>query len=86
MNTKQDYINNSTTATGKKSLQGLIDNRFIWINTALLDEEAIGVVDDTHRLIPEDDSFFQQELIEDVNALIFRLGFTVSEVEELIGE
>lgn len=89
LNTKQDYINllgiNPTVA--KQELQYLLDNRYAWFNTMVMDEKDTSLVEDeTHRFIEEDDGFLYQEYYEDSNAKIFRIGFTVAEVEELINE
>ena len=75
LNTKQDYLNYLTVDSEetKKALQLLLDTRFIWKTTAILAANATGVNDSTHRVIGEDS-----------NAKIFRLGFTVTEVEGLI--
>ena len=87
-NTKQDFFNYLTIKpeTVKKALQTLIDTRFIWKTTAILDDSDEGVSDDTHRVIGEDDERMQQELIEDSNARLFLLGFTVEEAEGVIND
>lgn len=87
-NTKQDFFNYLTInpEAVKKALQTLLDTRFIWKTTAILDDSDEGVSDDTHRVIGEDDERMQQELIEDSNARLFLLGFTVSEAEGVIND
>lgn len=84
-NTKNDFFNYLTVAPEetRKELQLLLDNRMIWKTTAILDDSEAGQTDDTHRVIGEQEKI-QQELIEDSNARIFQLGFTVAEVEELL--
>lgn len=84
MNTKQDYLNLEQSEYRTMQLQGLISNRFIWKDICVLETEE-GVEDDTHRVEERDGDYIQQEYVEDPNALIFRLGFTVEEVEELLG-
>lgn len=84
MNTKQDYINCKNTVAGKLALQSLISNRYYWENTLVLDTKEEGLEDETHRIIEDDNYYIQQEYKEDPNALIFRLGFTVEEVEKLL--
>ena len=42
------------------------------------------MIDDTHRVTGEEPERLQQELVEDENAKIFRIGFTVAEVEEIL--
>ena len=84
LNSKQDYLNclSDYPAETKVELQRLLDSRFVWQDTAIIENE--GITDDTHRVIETEDGKIQQELVEDINAEIFRLGFTVEEVEELI--
>ncbi len=84
LNSKQDYLNclSDYPAETKAELQRLLDSRFVWQDTAIIENE--GITDDTHRVIETEDGKIQQELVEDTNAEIFRLGFTVEEVEELI--
>lgn len=86
LNTKQDYLNCMTEfpQETKKSLQTLLDGCFSWFDTAVI--ETDGVTDDTHRVVNTDDEKIQQELREDPNARIFKLGFTVAEVEELLND
>ena len=86
MNTKQDYINLKDTEKGQKALTDLLDLRYIWKSVRVLETKEQGLEDSTHRIIDNDGDFIQQEYVEDDNAKIFRLGFTVEEVEELIGE
>lgn len=86
LNTKQDYLNYLTykPEIAKKELQLLLDTRTVWQTTAILDDAAAGVEDDTHRVTGEAGEYRQQVLVEDPNAKIFRLGFTVKEVEEIL--
>lgn len=86
MNTKQDYINLKDTEKGQKALRDLLDLRYIWKSVRVLETKEQGLEDSTHRIIDNDGDLIQQEYVEDDNAKIFRLGFTVQEVEELIGE
>lgn len=86
MNTKQDYINLKETEKGKRALKNLLDYRFIWQSTKVLDTAEEGIQDQTHRVIPDELFYIQQEWVEDCNALIFRLRFTVEEVEALLEE
>ncbi len=86
-NSKQDFMNclELFPEETKAELQRLLDDRFVWVDTAILNGTA-GVVDSTHRVIESDDGLIQQELKEDTNAKLFRLGFTVSEVEEILND
>ena len=87
LNSKQDYVNclELFPTETKAELQRILDDRFVWVDTAILNGTA-GVVDSTHRVIESDDGLIQQELKEDTNAKLFRLGFTVSEVEEILND
>lgn len=86
LNTKQDYLNFLTVQpeATKKELQLLLKTRFVWKITGILAANAAGVIDDTHRVTGEEPERLQQELVEDENAKIFRIGFTVAEVEEIL--
>jgi len=75
----------------KAFLEVLKDDRFIWIDKGLVTDE--GVTDSTHRVdnVQVTDANgevstekHQFELIEDSNARIFRMGYTVNQVEEII--
>lgn len=71
----------------KQQLQLLLNNRFAWFNTRVMNEKDTSLVEDeTHRFIEEDDGFLYQEYQEDSNAKLFMIGFTVEEVEGLINE
>lgn len=76
----------------KKFLETIKNDRFIWVDTGKLTDDE-GVTDDTHRVdsvqVTDTDGGIstekhQFELIEDTNARIFRMGYTVNQVEELI--
>lgn len=86
LNTKQDYLNYLSfyPEKAKKELQLLLDTRYIWQTTAVLNDSAAGVEDDTHRVIGEAGERMQQQLIEDENAKLFIIGFTVEEVKEIL--
>lgn len=86
LNTKQDYLNclEKFPDETKAELQRLLDNRFVWTDTAVLAAGEAGVTDDTHRVIKTDDGNIQQELKEDTCSELIRLGFTVAEIEEML--
>lgn len=86
LNTKQDYLNclGEFPDETKAELQRLLDNRFVWTDTAVLADGETGVTDDTHRVIKADDGDIQQELKEDTCSELIRLGFTVAEIEEML--
>lgn len=89
LNTKQDYLNclEGYPSETKKELQRLLDDRFIWKNNGEIAVGQFPTEDATHKIITDKDGKVSQlELIEDEAAKIFRIGFTVEEVEELIGE
>ena len=71
----------------KEYWQELYDSRLIWDNMELVGE---GITDATHRLIQSQDMVtqepitYQQELMLDENCKLFRLGFTVEEVEAVL--
>ena len=44
-----------------------------------------GITDETHKIVESENERSQYELQEDSNARIFQLGFTVPEVQALIG-
>jgi hypothetical protein len=84
LNTKQDYINclKDYPDQTKAALKDLLDSRFSWVMTKILDGE--GITDDTHKVIETESECSQYELLEDSNARMFQLGFTVEEIEGLI--
>lgn len=90
LNTKQDYLNciNEFPQETKNELQRLLDSRFVWVETAVLEDEEQGIIDDTHDIIKimtePGEPIIQRELIEDTNSELVRLGFTVEEVREML--
>ena len=92
--TKQDYMNSLSMypEQTKARLRGLLADRFSWQKTADLESAADGISDETHRVSGEKSldkkgnetvKYIQLEWLEDSNAALFRLGFTVSELEDL---
>lgn len=89
LNTKQDYLNcvADYPEETKKSLQDLLDNRYKWEDKGEIKTGDIPIDDETHSIIvDEDGKQCQLELVEDTNAKLFRIGFTVEEVEEIIAK
>ena len=94
LNTKADYLNfkqHFPPEVWEPEFQALLDGRKNWLNTGKLAEEQAGVVDDTHKVIELKDDItnkvkerYQYKYQEDPNCKLFRLGFTVEEVEENI--
>ncbi len=76
----------------KKFLETLKNDRFIWICTNILGENETGITDATHKVVEtketteENSAIIRQqlELQEDPNARIFRMGYTLEQVDELI--
>lgn len=85
-NTKNDFFNylSSRTEEALATLQMLLDYRFTWKVTAVLASKSEGKTDSTHMIQESDEDILQLELIEDSNAKLFRLGFTVKEAEDYI--
>ena len=88
LNTKQDYLNYLTInpQKAKEELQQLLDLRFTWANVQVLLSKDGVIEDETHRIIENDGEYLYQKSIEDVNGKLFRIGFSVEEVEDLINE
>ena len=87
LNTKEDYIwlkENYDRSYWQEPFQNLLDTRFDWFMIS----ESEYVEDENHKIVHDDqedkDSYFEYR--ENPNALIFQLGFTVSEVEEILRE
>ena len=87
LNTRYDYeYVQEHFENWKEYWQELYDSRMIWANVELVGD---GVEDDTHRLIQSQDMegnpiTIQQEFQVDVNAKLFRIGFTEGEVAAAI--
>ena len=88
LNSKIDYLYvKEHQSDWKEYWQELYYSRMIWNNYPI---EGEGITDDTHRVIQSQDMegnpiSIQQVLEVDINAKLFRLGFTEAEVEaELI--
>jgi hypothetical protein len=94
LNTKQDYLYIKEHFPEEQWLpefQRLMDDRMAWLNIGQLASEGDGIVDETHRVVTvggEEEGvpvqYYQYEYKEDSNCKLFRLGFTVAEVEEVI--
>jgi len=91
LNTKFDYeyIKNQNLSGWETQYQALLDTRLNWFKTADLSPEDAGITDATHRVRTETDLNgvtikYQQELQEDPNCKLFRLGFTQAEVESVL--
>ena len=91
-NVKQDVLNclEEFPTQMKAKLQDWLDNRFVWQTSGEILEGEEGVTDATHRVVEELDmetwavKRLQQELVEDKNSHLFRIGFTVEEAEKIV--
>lgn len=80
----------------KAFLESLRDDRFIWVDNGPVTKDE-GVTDETHKVVevqtnPTESGeeptkeLHQLTLIEDVNARVFRMGYTLNEINDLIEE
>lgn len=73
-------------------LKDLVTDNYIWQTSSeqILETEEQGIVDATHRVVPaytedmQQKGFVQQELVEDQNSRLHRLGYTVAKVTQLV--
>lgn len=96
LNTKQDYFNVKAEypEETKNALQTLLDTRFGWFKVKELEDGETVPAGDNYRVVEEKNGMGEdatavnvlQEYKEDANADIFRLDFTVNEVNELISQ
>ncbi|WP_208432931.1 hypothetical protein [Bartonella taylorii] len=99
LNSKQDYLNmlEFDKAETLKRLEHLLAMRFYWVFVKELSEGEEGLEDDMHKVcitttMPFDsngdfvEKRCQYELQESEHASLFKLGFSVEEVEQLIKE
>jgi hypothetical protein len=89
LNTKKDYLNlkKDFPGTWHPAFQNLLDNRFCWVNTGTAVGD--GITDGTHKVVSSETTpgvivNYQLELQEDPNAKLFRLGFAIEEIEDLL--
>ncbi|WP_345115648.1 hypothetical protein [Bartonella jaculi] len=99
LNTKQDYLNMLAydRVETLRRLEQLLETRFYWVPIKELGEREEGIEDERHKVfvtqeMPVDlegefiEKRYQYELQESEYAPLFRLGFSVEEVEGLIQE
>lgn len=93
LNTKEDYLYvraNFPREQWLPDFQHLLDSRKDWFFVSHLPDKESGVTDDTHKVVESQDmdsdtvTYDQYELRDNPTAKIYRLGFTVEEVEELM--
>lgn len=88
LNSKLDYIhvyNHMNEEYYKPIFKALLDSKDAWFFVKELKDKN-GIVDDTHKVVEDEENktFSQYELRENPNAKIFRLGFTVEEVQKIV--
>ena len=95
LNSKRDYLfikNNFSPAEWSAHFQALLDDRMKWMKTRTLTEGESGQTDETHCIVEtknEKGKVIQQdqyELRENHLTKLFRIGFTVAEVEKILNE
>jgi hypothetical protein len=94
LNTRADYLyikEHSSPELWRPRFQALLNERFSWLPAGPLADGEPGNDDESHRVVEMRDetgqtvvSRVQEEYREDPNAVIFRLGFTVEEVEKAL--
>lgn len=85
LNTKTDYLfvkDNYDKTYWEQYFQNLLDTRYDWFPIS----KAKYVEDDNHKIVEnmQEDKIDYFEYRENENALIYRLGFTAEEVEEIL--
>ncbi|MFA7175254.1 MAG: hypothetical protein WC340_17910 [Kiritimatiellia bacterium] len=91
LNCKQDFYNLLDEYPDQVADRAglLLASRTGWVTVGKLAEDDLGITDDTHRVaeITDDDDVvierYQEQYMEDPNAEMFRLGFTVEELEAM---
>lgn len=93
LNTKTDYFyikEHFSDEVWRPKFQSLLDNKMNWLNTGKLADGEDGITDDTHKIIENKNEEgvvverYQYEYKEDSNCRLFKLGFTVQEVEGIL--
>ena len=94
LNSKEDYLyarEHYEESFWRPQFQALLDGRWCWYYVSDLESAEAGVTDDTHKVVEMTNSgesgetkYAQYELRENPTAKIFRIGFTVEEVEALM--
>ncbi len=90
LNTKEDYEfvrANFPKEEWESDFKALLNERYEWFNLGEIEGE--GVTDDAHKVVEDkqDDGTvvrYQYEYKENENARIYRLGYTVEEVENIL--
>lgn len=97
LNTKFDYefvlANFTDTAEGKakvkQEFQKLLDSVKGWFFVKDLPSAEAGIEDETHKVVVsknenDEDTFTQYELRDNPTCKLFKLGFTVAEVQAIV--
>lgn len=94
LNSKEDYEyvrHNFKKEEWLPDFQALLDSYRDWFFVKDLKTKDEGITDDTHKIVESQDTenpdvikYAQYELRENPMAKIFRIGYTVSEVEAII--
>jgi len=94
LNTKDDYLyvrGNFPRGKWEPVFQALLDGRMQWLNVGLLENKADGINNDKHKVVGGESDMsktttqhYQYKYMEDPNCRLFKLGFTVTEVEQLL--
>lgn len=86
--TKEDYLYciDIFPIETKAKIKQLLEDRYIWKSKSVLSSSTDAIIDDTHRTITLNNDLIQQEYIEDENALLFNIGFSVSEAESIVND
>ena len=98
-NTKQDYLNvlampetEVSTAKKRELLEDLLKYTVDWFSVGTLANREEGVEDETHKVVESEQqdgdtttvTYTQYELRTNYGAQIFRVGFTIEEVQNLL--
>lgn len=91
LNSKTDYLyvkDHFPKEKWQPDFQALLDNRMQWLNAGPVALES-GITDATHevRTLERDGKapeYYQYEYKEDSNCQLFRLGFTVQEIQDFL--
>ena len=89
LNSKDDYIyvkDNFSKEQWADKFQSLLDDRLQWFNIGEITDD--GITDENHKVVVSENmgetKKYQYELKENPSCLLYKLGFTVDEVENII--
>lgn len=89
LNSKADYLyvkDNFPKEQWEDKFQALLDDRLSWFNIGEITND--GITDDTHKVVVSENmgesKKYQYELRENPDCTMYRLGFTVDELEALL--